>query len=531
MTSLLGIYAFIIVVCVLLNNFSNKIGMPVLLAFIVLGMLFGNLSGMQIDNSFEATDDICSAALVFIMFYSGFGTNWGIAKRVAKEASLLASVGVVITAIVTGLFCHFVLRWGWLEAMLMGSVISSTDAASVFSILRSRKLGLKNNIAPMLEVESGSNDPLSNMLTVLFVSLMQSGMGAGAAAWMLLKQIALGAGLGFAIGLAAVYVMRHFNFATSGFDSLFVFAIALFSFAIPNTIGGNGYLSAYIVGIILGNSTFPGKKALVGFFDGVTNLMMVIIFFDLGLLGRPESLFDSILPALAIFFCLLLISRPIAIFSVLAPTRKYDFRQQVFTSFVGLRGAASVVFAIIAMCSGVNLEHDIFSIVFCIVLISIAVQGSFIPKVAEMLGVIDENSDVMKTFTDFAEETLMQFSEINITETHSWAGKTIMELNIPKEVLICMVIRPDGSKVIPRGKTLLKPGDKLVACSKAFVDETHLRVAEQTIEPGSKYIGRCLKEFPANKNQIVLIKRGDERIIPHGDTTFIEGDVLYFNIS
>ena len=229
MNTFLALVAIIIFCCVLLNNASHKVGIPVLLAFILLGIFVGNVDFINIAlEDFKAAEKMCSIALIFIMFYGGFGTRWKTARPVAAQAAILATAGVAVTAGVTGLFCHFVLHWNWLESMLMGAVISSTDAASVFSILRSKNLGLKNGTSPLLEMESGSNDPMSYMLTALMLSLMGGSASGAGITMMLLKQIVLGAGIGYLIARGAILVMRRISFATAGFDSLFVLAIALF---------------------------------------------------------------------------------------------------------------------------------------------------------------------------------------------------------------------------------------------------------------------------------------------------------------
>lgn len=527
--------AVIILCCVFLNSASNRFGVPVLLAFMLFGMLAANNSILPLSfpsdgKGFDVASNICTFALIFIMFFGGFGTRWKSARAVVKESALLATLGVVVTAAVTGLFCHFVLRWGWLEAFLMGSVVSSTDAASVFSILRSRKLGLKNNCAPLLEVESGSNDPMSYMLTVLVLSLMGGNASGWGVAVMLLKQIILGAGYAIVIAKAAAVVIDRRK-SPSGFDSLLVLAVALLSYAIPSIFGGNGYLSAYIVGIYLGNREFEGKKALVHFFDGVTDLMMIVIFFILGMLAKPSHLLPNILPALAIFLCLLVIARPAAIFSVLSIGKKYPANQMSFISFVGLRGAASIVFAIMAMSSADGLQHDIFSIVFCIVLISISLQGYLIPGAAERWKVADHASDVMRTFSDFSEETDIQFSELKITCDSTWRNRTVSSLGIPKNLLICMIIRASGEKLIPDGRTVLREGDCLVLCSFAFKQDTAIRINTQFVEEGDTFAGRKLRDCSMRKNQVLLLVRDGQNIIPHGDTVFSPGDILYINAS
>ena len=387
-TLFLLVAAIVIVLCVILNNVSNKIGIPMLLAFILLGMAFGSDGVVKIAfDNFDVTETICSVALIFIMFYGGFGTRWKEARPVVVKAGILSTLGVALTAGLTGLFCHYVLKMPAAFGFLIGAVLSSTDAASVFSILRSRKLGLKYNTASLLEIESGSNDPCSYMLTVIMMAVIEGTTSGGRIAYMIFAQIAYGAAIGAVIAVATVWLMKHFRSSTAGFDTLFILAVAIFSYAIPNLVGGNGYLSAYIVGIVLGNANIRGKKSLVPFFDGLTNLMQIIIFFLLGLLSFPSQLPSIAVPAILIALFMTIVARPLSVFAIMAPF-KSRWRQQVLVSFVGLRGAASVVFAIMAMPAAQQLtgnQHDLFNIVLMIVLLSISLQGSLIPAVARSL--------------------------------------------------------------------------------------------------------------------------------------------------
>lgn len=532
MTGFIILIAIIIFICVLLNNATSRIGMPVLLAFILLGMLFGNngLFPIRLEN-YEFVENVCTAALIFIMFYGGFGTNWNSARPVAPESVLMATVGVALTAGFTGLFCHYVLHWEWVESFLMGSVIASTDAASVFSILRSKNLGLKNGIASLLELESGSNDPCSYMLTAVMLSLMQGSTSAGHVVGMLFAQLGFGIACGAVIALAASYAMKKIAFATSGFDSMFLIAIALFSYAIPTAIGGNGFLSAYIVGIVVGNQHFANKKEMVHFFDGFTGLMQVIIFFMLGLLAHPAELHKSILPALAIFFVLLLVARPLSSLILLTPFKKYGLRGQALVSFCGLRGAASIVFAIMATMGNTLFENDIFNIVFCIVLLSIALQGTLIPYVAKGLNMIDGEENVLRTFSDFSDEVDLQFTEVRLHKDSPWADRQVMDIGIPKDLLICMVIKPDGTKVVPNGHSTLSVGDQVIICSKLYEGSHNLRINQVKIQPGSRYDGQEVRHYMAKKSQLILIRRDGESIIPHGSTIILGGDTLYINKS
>ncbi len=525
MPLLLILIAVIIFSCVGLNNVSSRIGIPMLLAFLILGMFFGLLPIEFRDVKF--VEEICTFALVFIMFYGGFGTRWQSAKPVTLQAGLLATCGVILTAFLVGAFCHWVLGWSWVEGLLMGSVISSTDAASVFSILRSKNLGLKNNISPLLEVESGSNDPCSYMLTIIFLTLMKGDISAGQVVWMVFAQIVFGALGGLLIAQAAIWAIRRFGFASGGFGSLFFFGVAIFSYALPSLIGGNGYLSAYIVGIILGNADYQGKKPLVHFFDGLTSLMQVMIFFLLGFIAQPSHFGKAILPALAIIVFLTFIARPIAVGSILSFFKRKR-NEQALVSFVGLRGAASIVFAIMATVGNGFLQHDILAIVFCIVLISIAAQGTLIPRVSARLDMIDRNQNVMRTFTDYnEEETDIQFSQLKVEPEGPWDGKLVKELGLPKGIILALVIR-DGKNIIPKGNTRLHSGDTVVTSQKLFSDDRIIRLIEHRTP--EKLCGHRIDEYPESPGQlIVLIRRDGDYIIPRGDTVLQSGDILILN--
>ena len=516
--------AVVILTCIWLNTLSSRIGVPALLAFMLLGMLFANngLWPVRFDN-YDFAKETCTVALIFIMFYGGFGTRWESVKPVVRESILLASVGVLATAALVGLFCHYVLHWALLESMLFGAVMGSTDAASVFSILRSKRLGLRNNTAPMLEMESGSNDPAAYMLTVILLSVMNGSASGGGIVWNVFAQIVFGGLGGLVIAWLAVFGFRHIPYFASGFDSLFIFAVAIAAYAFPTMIGGNGYLSAYIVGIVLGNEEFSNKKSLVSFFDGFTGLMQVLIFFLLGLLAHPAQMHKAVLPAIAIFLFMLLVARPAAVFGILTPFRKYGIKQQALISFVGLRGAASIVFAIMAMVSPAFLEHDIFNVVFVVVLLSIGLQGSLIPWVAHKLDMIDPNADIMKTFNDYSGGTDMLFGRVPVTTDSAWAGREIRTLGLPRNLLIALVMR-NGERILPRGSTVLQPGDEVITMTRGFED-TDTFLIEKKVKVDSRRVGSRIADYPG-KGLVVMVRRGEENIIPNGDTVLQAGDKL-----
>lgn len=526
MTSYILLVAAVILLCLSLNKMSNKLGIPMLLAYILLGMMFGTDGILKIPfDNFTIAEQICTVSLIFIMFYGGFGTNWKQAKPVAGKAVLLSTVGVILTAVTTGAFCHFILRMDFWESMLIGSVISSTDAASVFSILRSKRLNLKNNTASMLEVESGSNDPCSYMLTVIILTIMSGELSGSSLVVMIFSQIIFGILVGVVVALAAAFILKKVNFATDGFDTIFVFSMALVSYAGASMINGNGYLAAYIAGIILGNTPLHHKKSLVHFFDGITGLMQMLIFFLLGLLAYPSQL-PKILPiALAIAVFLTFVARPVSVFAILMPFR-CPVKQQLLVSWAGLRGAASIVFAIMATVSPAYTKNDLFHIVIFIVLFSISIQGTLLGLVAKKLDMIDKNGNVMKTFSDYSDEMPVEFVKISIKAGHPWENRRIKDLTSLPDLLLVLILRGE-ERIIPNGNTVVLAGDKIVLSALSPEENLGICLTEIPIEKDSKWIGKPLSRIKLGEEKLVLVlKRNEKVVIPNGNTVIRENDVL-----
>lgn len=517
----------IILISVLLNKISSKIGVPALLAFIILGLLFGSEGIVKIPfDNYKMAEYICSVALIFIMFYGGFGTNWYAAKKVAPQSILLASFGVVFTAVLTGFFTYYVLGFDFLESMLTGAVISSTDAASVFTILRSKRLNLKDNTASMLEMESGSNDPASYMLTAIVLTMMNGNINGKYILYMIFSQIVYAIVIGFFISKIAFFFLKRSNFGTNGFDAVFVLSIALLSYAIPEYVGGNGYLSAYIVGITLGNKNFDNKIDLVHFFDGVTGFMQVVIFFLLGLLAVPSKLPENAFSALCIAGFLTFVARPVVVFGMLTPF-KASLEQKIIVSWSGLRGAASIVFAIMATVNPAYMKNDIYHIVFFIVLLSILIQGALIPLFSRRLDYIDYKENVMKTFTDYQDEESVSFIQLNIKKDHPWYKMRIKDIHLPPGMLIASVVR-DQRPIAPNGNTIILNGDLLIISALAVSNEITTKLTE--MEATKKEIGNKIKNLDMHKEKLViLIKRDKDIIIPDGDTIVKSNDILVIN--
>ena len=521
--------AAVLLMCLAVSRATSRLGVPALAVFIALGMLFGGdgVFGMEF-HDYALVERVSTASLALIMFYGGFGTGWRQARGMAVPAALLSSVGVVLTALLTGVFCHWALGLRWLEAMLVGAVISSTDAASVFSILRSRRLNLRHGTASLLEVESGSNDPCAYMLTAMLLQRMRGEMHMPSMLWMAAGQILLGAAVGAGIALAARWLMGQARFPTAGYDAVFALAVAMLSYAGAAAVGGNGYLSAYLTGIVLGNSRVPGQRALVHFFDGVTGLTQMLIFFLLGWVSTPSRLPSVAIPGLLTALFLTLVARPAAVFAILTPFG-CPARQSLLVSWAGLRGASSIVFAMTAAVHPSYLSADIFHIVFFIVLFSIVLQGTLLPAVARKLDMIDDASDVMKTFSDYSEETPVQFLRLSIGENHPWANRALQAIEMIPDVRVALVDR-GGERIVPRGQTVLLPGDRVILGGPSMEPGELAVLTETPVGPSHPWAGRRLGDIRMPRQcLVVMIRRGDEAVIPDGATVVEVGDVLVMN--
>ena len=514
----------VILLCTLMGRYLDRLAVPSLLIFIALGMCFGENGLLRIPfDDYDAANVICSASLIFIMFYGGFGTNLNAARPVVVQSVVLSTLGVAGTAGAVAVFAHLALGLPWVESFLIGSVISSTDAASVFNILRSKKLALKYHTDSLLEIESGSNDPISYMLTTVAVGIM--GGQDVFIPLLLVQQIAIGALGGLLLGKLAIWSLRRGMFPSEQSQTIFVFAVVILSYALPTVLGGNGYLSSYLCGIYMGSTKLPQKRNLVHFFDVVTDVAQVLIFFLLGLLVTPVELPSVLLPALAIMVFLTFLARP-AVVSVLMLPFRPSLAQVGVVSWAGLRGVASIVFAIMAVLQGAETRYNLFNLVFCIVLLSISLQGSLLPRVSAKLHMIDHTADVSKTFNDYQEESDIDFIKIHLDKNHPWNSKTLKELPLPSDLLVVMIARREET-IVPNGSTVLLPGDLLVLAARAFEDRENLSLQEIVVEKGHKWVGRSLRQIPTRSDTlIVMIKRGNETIIPGGSTILQAGDTL-----
>ena len=512
MNQILLFIGLVIILCLTIKPVGKKLPFPTLLIFIALGMLLGVNGPAHIDFSdYALTETVCSTALLFIMFYGGFNTNIDRAKPVAAPAVLLSTLGVVITAGITGVFAHFVLGFDWIGGLLLGSVVASTDAASVFSVLREHSLSLRGGTDSLLEVESGSNDPVAYMLTAVLATLAAG--GDINIPVLLAKQIILGVGLGLAIGWAAGRLIERAH------------ATAKDAYALPSYLGGNGFLAVYLAGIVLGASDITGKVELAHFFDTLTEMAEMTIFFLLGLLVTPARLPQMLLPGLALMAFMLFVSRPIAVGTLLAPF-KTNPRQVALVSWAGLRGAASVVFSVFTVVAGVPGGHDLFDLVFAIAVSSIVVQGSLLPAVAKKLDMIDAEGDVRRTFNDYRDEDGMSFVKLKVGAGHPFAGRSLADIGSATDMLVVLVLRDGAHPVLPNGDTVIEEGDLLVMAAPTFEERAEVTLREVTVTPHGRLAGQRLCDVPQGKHPfiVVMLKRDGQTIIPDGNTQVHAGD-------
>ena len=522
MVSALILVSAVLILCVLGTKLADRSGLPSLILFIFIGMLAGSdgILGIEFED-YIATEKVCSIALIFIMFYGGFGTKWEAAKPVAKSAILLSSLGTIMTALLTAAFCHLVLKMEILTAFLAGSVVSSTDAASVFSILKSKKLSLKYNTDSLLEIESGSNDPFAYMLTTIALSMMASGSISPAGILIdILLQVGVGCAFGFLLAFASIWMLRKLRLP-EGFGAVLIVAVALLSYSLTSAARGNGYLAAYITGIMLGNADISGRKQLVSFFSGLDSIMQILIFFLLGLVSSPHEIIRNAIPAIAIFLFMTVIARPVSVFLIMKPARATTM-QMLTIAWAGLRGASAIVFAITAAVNPAYLNTDIVHIVFMIVIISIIVQGALLPAVSRKSKMIDETGNVMKTFSDYNDKDAIQFINFPVLPESPWRGKAIKDAVFPEGVIVASIERGDQT-LLPRGNTVIQAGDTLILGMRDTTERHKANFDEFTIGRNHSWLGKSLKDIRTDA-LILLVTRDGKDFIPNGNTVFMKGD-------
>lgn len=478
--SIVLIGSIVVFAAILAGRAGARLGMPSLLLFLAVGMLCGQDGlGIQFDNSGIA-QFIGMLALCVILFSGGLDTRYSDIKPIWKPGAMLATAGVVVSALLTAVFIYgisqiFSLQLSFLEALLMASVMSSTDSASVFSILRGKRQTLKQNLRPLLELESGSNDPMAYIMTLIVLSMTLGGennhLGWQYVLMTLTLEICVGTIAGILFGRGIVWVMNRANIKDTSLASILLLAAVFVTFSVTDTIHGNGYLAVYIAGLVTGNGTMVAKKALSKSMNGYTWLFQIAMFLTLGLLVNPSSLVEPRTAALGlgVGLFMMLVARPVAVMLCLLPFRNFSFKARLFMSWVGLRGAVPIIFAtypLVEIHRGFNptTAYMIFNVVFFITILSLALQGSTVSALARRFGLLEPEPED-RFGIDLPDKIQAALSEVEVNDDFLAAGDTLKDTAVPDNTLVLLVKRGEHY-FVPRGATKLRKGDILLTIAE-----------------------------------------------------------------
>ena len=476
--NLLLLLSVLVFIAVLSNKIGTKFGVPSMLVFLLIGMLAGQDGlGLKFAN-LHLAEFVCHLGMTFILLQGGLETEMHETKPVRRQGVLLSTVGVLLTILITGGFIYLVAAKAIsgvatiTGCMLVAAVLSSTDSTAVFSILRSKRLQLREHLGPMLELESGSNDPMAYASTIILVKLINGvdltffhlpEWATGLAVVLILAyQLAVGFLVGFLVGRFAKWILPKLNLSSSPLISILVLSLAFFANGFGSLVGGNGLLALYVAAIIIGNSTtLPQKREVLKFFDGMSWLSQLLMVLLLGILARPSHMAPVLVPALLIGLFLIFVARPAAVFLTLLPYRKLPARAKLFVSWVGIKGAGPILFALYAVVHEVGGSVEIFNIVLVITLLSLLFQGMTLPIVAKWLNLsIDEDPEVETFGLDLPEEMGMMRDHI-VGEEELTAGQTLRDLHLPHGIRVIMVKRGERF-LVPHGSMKLEVKDHLL---------------------------------------------------------------------
>ena len=470
---LLLLCSVLIFAAVLVTKVGSRYGVPSLLLFLLLGMVAGeDVLGVRFDD-FKLAESIGHFAMTIILFTAGLETSIHETRPVLRQGMLLSTVGVLLTVLFTGLFIWLVfgtiLSAPLFGCFLLAAVMGSTDSASVFSVLRGKKLHLRENLGPMLELESGSNDPMAYMLTIILIQLVTDSRSAASAGTLLINsigllflQIVVGVAVGFGVGFAARWLLGRLRLAGSALYSILILSVGFFANGIASLLMGNGLLALYIAAIIIGNRTdLPHRKEILNFFDGMTWLMQLVMFLMLGLLARPSRMLPMLLSAILIGLFMMFVARPASVFLCLMPFRDQSVRAKTFASWVGLKGAGPILFAVCPVIAGLEGANDMFNTVFIITLFSLLLQGMTLSPVARMLRLSYDEDPKAETFGMEIPEEMGLLRDHTVTEEDLQMGSTLREMGLPHGIRVLMVRRGD-TYLVPHGSMPLEVGDRLV---------------------------------------------------------------------
>lgn len=458
----------LLAISVLASKASSRLGVPILIFFLGIGMLAGSdgPGGLPFSDA-TLTRNLGTLALAFILFSGGLDTDWRTIRPVFAPGIALATVGVAVSTALVGLFAWKVLGMPPYMGLLLGAIVSSTDASAVFSVLRGRGIHLRHRLGPLLEIESGSNDPMAVFLTIAFTGVVMKTLDNPAMVIPnLLIEMAVGAVVGYIFGRLAVWTINNISLDYDGLYPVLSSGLVLLSYAACHVAHGNGFLSVYVTGVVMGSNGFLRKGSLKQFHDGLAWLMQVVMFITLGLLVFPTKLPEVAGMGIGLALFLVLIARPIAVFLALIPFRRLDKSDKLFVSWVGLRGAVPIVLATVPMTAGVPDSHRLFHLVFFVVIGSVLLQGTTIAVIAKKLGVISAGERRGSGRTAAANGI-----ELTLTPDSPAVGRRLVDLNVPNTALVVLVTRR-GRSFVPQGATAFEAGDKIqIATRKQDLDD------------------------------------------------------------
>jgi potassium/hydrogen antiporter len=449
---------------------ASRTGVPSLVAFLALGMLLGSdgPGGIEFDDA-ELARTVGVIGLAAILFEGGLSTSWRRLRQVAVPAALLSTVGVAVTAALTGLAAYLLFDLTLLESVLLGAVVSSTDAAAVFATLRFTNI--RRRLARTLEAESGINDPMAIALTIGLIEwILEPTSGFAELALLVLQKLGLGLVVGVALGAVAMWAFSRLPTSIGAFAPVASIAAGSLSFGAAEVIGGSGFLSVYLVGLAVGSTPSRYRRQLVGFHEGLAFLAQVAMFVVLGLLVFPRDLLDVAIPGLALAAVLVILVRPAAVWlSVMR--QDYSQRERALLGWAGLRGAVPIVLGTFVLSSEVEEAETIFNAVFFVVVVSALVQGMTLERVAKRLGLVTPGPAVVTPPLELDALSSLDLVDFAVAGDHAIAGAAVRELGLPRSALIAVVARGEDT-IPPRGSTIIQPGDRL------FVLVPHARRAD-----------------------------------------------------
>ena len=467
--NILLLLSVMVLAAILISRLGAKYGVPGMLLFLILGMLAGpDGLGVEIGNH-ELAEFLGHLGITVILLSGGLETSLRETRPVMKQGLILSTLGLVVTVLSTGCFVYFVLgaRAGsaglsLLGCLLIAAILSSTDSPSVFSVLRSKRLHLRENLDPILELESGSNDPMAYSLTLTLVAIITGTGVMGLKLLSLVWQIAAGIGVGIGVGFGARWLMRRVKLESGPLYSILILTLALLANGLASLIGGNGLMALYVAAIIIGNMRdLPFKKDVGKFFESVTWLAQLLMFLLLGLLARPSHMPAVLGPALLLGLFLIFVGRPLGVFVSLIPFRRLSFRARTYISWAGMKGAGPILFALCTVLHDIDGSMQIFNIVFCIALLSLLVQGTTLVPAARKLDLCIEDDPEVESFGMEIPEEMGMLRDHIVSEEDLVKGPTLRDLHLPHGIRVVMV-RREGKFIVPHGSLELKVGDNLV---------------------------------------------------------------------